>query len=147
MVPVLVPIINRIGNSRFGSWTHPKKHTHTHTHTQPQFWFQFWERVQLNFYYSGLELVINCWLITRSSPCYWLEWPNPHDCTSSIWDELVGVHPRYWSSRSQKGWVKKVFCPPSNSFFFPPCITPAHPSTPFTQLPRSFCTGKTYISS
>ncbi len=27
------------------------------------------------------------------------------------------VHPSYWTSRNQKGWVKKAFCSPSNSQF------------------------------
>jgi hypothetical protein len=39
----------------------------------------------------------------------------------------TSVHPSHWTSRSQKGWVKKVFCSPFNSQFFfdlvPPLVT------------------------
>lgn len=115
LVPVLVPIINRIGNSRFGTWPPPPKKNFKKNKKKPQFWFQFWKRVQLNFYYSGLELVINCWLIKRSSPCYWLI--NPPDCTSSVWDELMFI-PGIEAPAVRRVESKRFSAHPPTVFFF-----------------------------
>ncbi len=74
-----------------------------------------------------------------------LEWPNPHDYTRSIQDELVFIlviePPAIKEIKS-----KNSFAHPLIVFFFPPHTAPTHPTIPFTHLPHSFSNGKTYIS-
>jgi hypothetical protein len=84
-----------------------------------------------------------------------LEWPSPHDCTSSVWDGHS-----YWTSCSQKGWVKKHLLTLQQSIFFhlvPPLLTqlPHLPTTLlilqwqnlYLFLTKLIILGKIYISS
>jgi hypothetical protein len=65
-----------------------------------------------------------------------LEWPSPHDCTSSIWDELVFI-PVIKPPAVRKVESKKFFAyPPTINFLFTshyPCSPnyPIYPPTPF----------------
>jgi hypothetical protein len=75
-----------------------------------------------------------------------LEWPSPHDCTSSVWDELVFISV-VEPPTVRKAASKELFAhPPTVNLFFT-SYYPCHPTTPFTHLPHSFCNGKTYSSS
>jgi hypothetical protein len=71
---------------------------------------------------------------------------NPHDWTSSVWDDLVFI-PIIDPPIVRKVESKKLFTHPPIVFFFSPRTIHVHPTTPSTHLPHSFCNGKTYISS
>jgi hypothetical protein len=60
-----------------------------------------------------------------------LEWPSPHDCTSSVWDTLVFISVIEPPALSERLWVKNVFCSLFNTQFVFHLVPPL-----LTQLPH-----------
>jgi len=67
--------------------------------------------------------------MTLQITLFWSEWPRPHDCTSSIWDELRFI-PIIGSAAGIWGWVF--------SFLFFPLLTSRLPIKKIIRLPKHF---------
>ncbi len=76
-------------------------------------------------------------IASHTSPTSWMctgrEWPSPHDCTSSVWDELVFI-PVIEAPTVRKVELKKIWSPSNSQLFFHliPCSLnyPIYPPTP-----------------
>jgi hypothetical protein len=78
---------------------------------------------------------------------YWYTWLNPgYGGLGWLHQFRLGwtsVHPSYWTSCSQKGWVKKVFCSPFNSLIFFHLVPPLLTQLPhFPTYPAHFAMAK-----
>jgi hypothetical protein len=92
--------------------------------------------------------------------CLRLEWPSPHDCTSSVWDELVFIPVIEHPAVRKVEW-KKFFAHPStvNLFFtlyrpyspnypiYPPTLLILQWQNLYLFLTKFIILGKIYISS
>jgi hypothetical protein len=59
------------------------------------------------------------------------EWPSPHDCTSSVLDELVLIQLLNLVQSQRLNHTPFFWGPPSRDFFFHLRTSPAHPTTLF----------------
>jgi hypothetical protein len=91
-------------------------------------------------------------IASHTSPTSWMctgrEWPSPHDCTSSVWDELVVFIPVIEAPTVRKVELKQNLLALQQSIVFSPYTLLTELPHFFTHLlPCSICNGKTYIFS